>query len=258
MVDLGDSASLLAGIPGLVHGFGRRSGPAGFETREATAARLEACLAPRGRLLLLRQVHGANVAVAPWSGRPTADAAVSSEAGFLLGIETADCLPVLLVDLRHRAVAAAHAGWRGTVAEVTRAAVIALLRGGSRIEDLRAALGPGIGPCCYEVGEDVKAAFGPPGAAFFKPTTGGRDALDVRAANRQQLIDAGLDPSQIGSLDECTFCRPDLYYSYRRDGPGSGRMISFVGFATPASTPSRPAPGSPADPLRRSARGARG
>ncbi len=229
MEDLGALAAILAGTPGLVHGFGRRSGPA-FETREATAARVSSRLAPHGRLLLLHQVHGATVAEAPWAGRPAADASMASEPGFLLGIETADCLPVLLVDPQRRAVAAVHAGWRGTALGVTRAAVAALSRGGSRAPDLVAALGPGIGPCCYEVGDDVKAAFGPAGAAFFRRAPGGRDHLDVRAANRQQLIEAGLDPGRIESVDECTFCRRDLYHSYRRDGPGSGRMISFVGF----------------------------
>jgi YfiH family protein len=231
MDDLGASVSVLAGVPGLVHGFGRRSGPAGTETREETAARVSSGLAPQGRLLLLRQVHGAAVEKAPWSGRPPADAAVAFEPGFLLGIETADCLPVLLVDPHRRAVAAVHAGWRGTVAGVARAAVAALTSGGSRAADLLAALGPGIGPCCYEVGDDVKAAFGSSGAAFFRPTPGGRDHLDVRAANQRQLIESGLDPGRIRSVDECTFCLPDRYHSYRRDGPGSGRMISFVGFS---------------------------
>jgi hypothetical protein len=105
MDDLGAAASLLAGIPGLIHAFGRRSGPVGFETREATAARVGSLLAPQGRLLLLRQVHGAAVEEAPWSGRPTADAAVLAEPGFLLGIETADCLPGSRRS-RRRAVAA--------------------------------------------------------------------------------------------------------------------------------------------------------
>jgi YfiH family protein len=141
-----------------------------------------------------------------------------------------------------------HAGWRGTVAGVARATVAALARGGSRPSDLFAALGPGIGACCYEVGEAVNAAFGPEGAAFFRKVPGGRDHLDVRAANRRQLIESGVDPRRIGSVDECTFCRSDLYHSYRRDGPGSGRMISFVGIdaapaATRASKPSRPGPG---------------
>lgn len=230
MDDRGASALILTRTPGLLHGFGRRSGAASHETREATSARVVALLAPEGRLLLLHQVHGATVEEAPWTGRPAADAAVASEPGLLLGIETADCLPVLLVDPKRRAVAAVHAGWRGTALGVTRAAVAALTRGGSRSTDLLAALGPGIGPCCYEVGDDVKAAFGPAGAAFFQKAPGGRDHLDVRAANRRQLIETGLDPGRIGGVDECTFCRRDLYHSYRRDGPGSGRMISFVGF----------------------------
>ena len=245
MDDLCGQAAVLAGLAGLLHGFGRRSGPPGFENREATAARTASLLAPAGKLLLLRQVHGAAVERAPWSGRPVADAAVAFEPGLLLGIETADCLPLLLVDSHRRAVAAAHAGWRGTAAGVTRAAVAALVSAGSSPTDLVAALGPAIGPCCYEVGEDVRAAFGPPGAAYFEPTANGRHHLDMRAATRRQLIESGLDPSRIGGLDECTFCRSDLYHSYRRDGPGSGRMISFVGYeaAIGASTPSRPAPG---------------
>ncbi len=232
---LGVEAAVLAGLPGLVHAFGRRSGPAGFETREATAARTASLLAPRGRLLLLRQVHGAAVEKAPWSGRPSADAAIGSEPGLFVGIETADCLPVLVVDPRRRAVAAVHAGWRGTVAGVTRAAVAALVRDGSVPADLLAALGPGIGPCCYEVGDEVKAAFGPAGALYFAPSPAGRHYLDVRAANLGQLVASGLDPGRIGGVNECTFCRPDLYHSYRRDGPGSGRMISVIGFVQPAA-----------------------
>jgi YfiH family protein len=167
--------------------------------------------------------------VAPWEGRPEGDAAVASAPGLILGIETADCLPVLLVDPRRRAVAAVHAGWRGTAAGVSGAAVAALVAGGSKAEDLVAALGPGIGACCYEVGQEVKTAFGAGGAAFFRPGPRGREHLDVRAANLRQLLEGGLLPSRIADLDECTFCRPDRYHSYRRDGPGSGRMISYVG-----------------------------
>jgi YfiH family protein len=183
------------------------------------------------RLLLLKQVHGARVENAPWEGRPEADAAVASAPGLVLGIETADCLPVLLVDARRGVVAAAHAGWRGTAAGVTREAVRALIAAGSHPAELRAALGPGIGPCCYEVGDDVRAAFGEPGAAFFRPGPRGRPHLDVRAANLAQLLAEGLRPEQVDSVQECTFCRPDLYHSFRRDGKTAGRMINFVGFA---------------------------
>jgi YfiH family protein len=220
----------LEAIPGLAHGFEQRLGPPGWEDRETTRARVSAALAARGRLLLLHQVHGIAVLAAPWEGRPEGDAATADRAGLLLGIETADCLPVLLVDPRRRAVAAAHAGWRGTAAEVARKAVEALRAQGSRPQDLLAALGPAIGQCCYEVGEEVRAAFGAEGAAFFRPGPRGRPQLDVRAANRAQLEGAGLGAGAIHDLADCTFCRADLYHSYRREGAGAGRMISFVGW----------------------------
>jgi hypothetical protein len=123
-----------------------------------------------------------------------------------------------------------HAGWRGTAAGVAAAAVEALRASGSRPEDLLAALGPAIGPCCYEVGEELRAAFGARGAEFFRPGSRGRPHLDVRSANRSQLVDSGLAPERIHDVGECTFCRADLYHSYRRDGPGGGRMLSYVGF----------------------------
>jgi polyphenol oxidase len=218
----------LAAIPGLVHGFEQRRPEGGAETREEGRARLAAALAAKGRLLLLKQVHGCAVQAAPWNGRPEADAAVADRPGLLLGIETADCLPVLIVDPWRRAVAAAHAGWRGTAAGVARAAVDALVASGSDPADLLAALGPGIGPCCYEVGDELKDKFSP---AFFRPGPRGRPHLDVRAANRHQLEEAGLRAEGIHSVDHCTYCQPDLYHSYRREGRGAGRMINFVGFA---------------------------
>jgi len=183
-----------------------------------------------GRLLLLKQVHGAVVATAPWNGTPEADAAVAAQPGWLLGIQTADCLPVLLLDPERRLVAAAHAGWRGTASGVTRETVRALVARGSRPRDIVAALGPGIGPCCYEVGEELREAFGPAGAPFFRPGREGRPHLDVRAANVRQLLEAGVPPEAIHHVADCTYCRPDHYHSYRRDGRGTGRMISFVGF----------------------------
>jgi purine-nucleoside/S-methyl-5'-thioadenosine phosphorylase / adenosine deaminase len=224
----------LSELPGLVHGFERRLGPSGWEERDASRARVASALARRGRLYLLKQVHGTSVRPAPWEGRPEADAAVADREGMVLGIETADCLPVLIADPRRRVVAAAHAGWRGTAAGVTRAAVLALVQGGSRPEDLVAALGPGIGPCCYEVGEELVAAFGPGGEAFFRPGPRGRLHLDVRAANVAQLRAAGVPEAQIHHVAECTSCRADLYHSYRRDGPRTGRMINYIGWAAPA------------------------
>ncbi len=223
----------LADLPGLVHGFEQRLGPAGWEERGAGRARVAAALADRGRLHLLKQVHGTTVVSARWEGRPEADAATADQPGLILGIETADCLPVLLVDPVRRRVAAAHAGWRGTAAGVTRAAVSALVAGGSRPSDLVAALGPGIGPCCYEVGPELVAAFGPGGEAFFRDGPRGRPHLDVRAANVAQLRAAGVPEAQVHHVDDCTYCRADLYHSYRREGRGAGRMISYIGWAAP-------------------------
>ena len=223
----------LGAFPGLVHGFEQRLGPSGWEERDAGRARVALSLAPQGRLYLLKQVHGTVVRRAPWEGRPEGDAAVADGAGMILGIETADCLPVLLADPRRRVAAAAHAGWRGTAAGVTGAAVAALVAGGSRPEDLVAALGPGIGACCYEVGEELRAAFGPGGDAFFRPGPRGKPHLDVRAANVAQLVAAGVPASRIHSVADCTQCRADLYHSYRRDGPRSGRMINYIGWEAP-------------------------
>ena len=220
---------LLDAVPGLLHGFEQRPG-AGAESRDEARARVQRALDGRGRLLLLKQVHGCALARAPWEGRPQADAALATLPGLFLGIETADCLPVLLADPQRRVVAAAHAGWRGTVKGAARAAVRALVEAGSAPPELLAALGPNIGPCCYEVGDDVRAAFGEPGARFFRPGPRGRPHLDVRAANRAQLEEEGLRPDRIASLDECTFCRADAYHSYRRDAKSAGRMINFVGF----------------------------
>jgi YfiH family protein len=224
----------LAEVPGLVHGFERRLGPSGWEERGASRARVASALAPHGRLYLLKQVHGTVVRPAPWEGRPEGDAAVADRPGIVLGIETADCMPVLVADPKRRVVAAAHAGWRGTAAGVARAAVRALVERGSRPEDLVAALGPSIGACCYEVGDELRAAFGPGGDVFFRPGPRGRPHLDVRAANVAQLEAAGVPLDRIHHVDECTSCRADLYHSYRRDGPHAGRMINYIGWTLPA------------------------
>jgi len=220
----------LARIPGLVHGFGLRAPGPAPESRAETARRVAAGLDGDARLMLMRQVHGTTVALAPWHAAPEADAALAGEPGLVLGIQTADCLPLLLVDPERGLVAAVHAGWRGTAAGVTRQAVRALVARGSRPEALVAALGPAIGPCCYEVGEELRDAFGPQGARFFLPGANGRPHLDLRAVNLGQLLEEGLQPAAIHQLRDCTRCRADLYHSYRRDGRGAGRMISVVGF----------------------------
>lgn len=222
----------LEALPGLVHGFEQRLGPAGWEERDESRRRVTQALADSGRLQLLKQVHGCRIQAAPWDGRPEADASVADEAGLILGIETADCQPIFFVDPEGRRVAAAHAGWRGTAAGVARDTVAAMVGRGSRPADIVAVLGPSIGACCYEVGPELRAEFGPDGDAFFRPGPRGKPHLDVRAANVRQLEQAGLTPDHIHHVADCTMCRADLYHSYRREGKGAGRMINFVGFAT--------------------------
>lgn len=220
----------LADIGGLVHGFGLRvAGP-----RATARAAAQAAFEPAGEVFFLRQVHGCAVASPPWAEPPDADASFAADAGALLAIETADCLPILIVDPAQRRVAAAHAGWRGTVACVAQAAVRALIAAGSDPRRLVAALGPSIGPCCYEVGPEVEEAFGEPGRRFFVEGENERKHLDVSAANRVQLEEVGLAPANIDHVDFCTRCREDLFFSYRRDGAHAGRMISVVGFSRPA------------------------
>jgi YfiH family protein len=126
----------------------------------------------------------------------------------------------LLVDERHRAVAAVHAGWRGTVARIAQRGVEAMgAQFGSLAEDLHAAIGPGIGKCCYEVGPEVAAQFGQQG----------RGHVDLAAANRRQLMDAGVTPERIYASNLCTMCRGEEFHSFRRDQEAAGRLYSFAG-----------------------------
>ena len=217
---------LLASVPALVHGFGRRVPGSRAVAREAA----QATFADAGRVYFLRQVHGCRVVTPPWEEPPDADASSTDEAGALLAIETADCLPVLIVDPVAHRVAAAHAGWRGTAAGIVGRAVAWLAERGSAPRDLQVALGPCIGPCCYEVGDELRNDFAEPDRAFFVPGPQGRPHLDVRGINVRQLVAAGVPRDNIAHVDECTRCRPDLYCSYRRDGRGAGRMISYVGW----------------------------
>jgi YfiH family protein len=139
--------------------------------------------------------------------------------GSYLTIRTADCIPILLVDERLRAVAAVHAGWRGTAQGIAGVAVRALgERFQSRPQDLLAAIGPGICGKCYEVGPEVASQFG----------LAGRVKLDLTEVNRRQLMDAGLDSSRIFANAPCTFCCPGEFHSWRRDHVKTGRMVAAV------------------------------
>jgi len=174
----------------------------------------------------LRQVHGNTVVdAATVSESPTADASVCRQAGKACVVMSADCLPVLLCDRAGQCVAAAHAGWRGLVAELITATVQAMQCPG---EDLIAWLGPAIGPAAFEVGEEVRAQFLQQDAAHrrcFKPSPSGRWLADIYELARRQLQAVGVQ--QIYGGDWCTVSDPTRFYSYRRDG-SSGRMASLI------------------------------
>ena len=188
----------------------------GFGTRQSDVPALYANLA------MLKQIHSA--ACVPSAGRSgvigEGDALVERTPGSVVAVRTADCVPILLVDPRNRAVAAVHAGWRGTVAQIVSHAIASMFGSfGTVPADLHAGIGPAIGKCCYEVGPEVAAQFGEQGRAH----------IDLAAANRAQLQAAGVTPSRIYASNLCTMCRADEFHSFRRDREAAGRMHSFAG-----------------------------
>jgi len=181
------------------------------------------------------------------------DASITNHPNLLLAIQTADCVPILLVDPKKRAIAAIHAGWRGTLARIAAKTVGKMqMHFGTNPPDLIAAIGPSIGPCCYEVGTEVATQFLSQFAdapAYFDEFRTGDEPnpiqwlnmmppghqpppkgvlLDLRKANRSQLLSAGLRPQNIHTIDLCTACHPDLLFSYRKRGPQSGRLMSII------------------------------
>jgi hypothetical protein len=217
---------------------------------------------PATPLVAVRQFHSSVVHRAaaadalrerPWK----ADGQVTDEPGLLLGIQTADCIPVLVADRKRRVVGAFHAGWRGTVKHIVETGVGRMrLEFGSRPEDLIAAIGPGVGACCYAVGEEVLSEFESqfpyarelfhevystdavrnkypmlfltqraPGHSPIGPSL----HLDLVEANRRQLLDAGLKPSAIHVVGGCTSCQPELFFSHRASRGHAGRMMAVIG-----------------------------
>lgn len=183
------------------------------------------------RLTTARQVHGATCVVA--DGRDPAevalvgaDALVTSEPGRAVGVYTADCTPILFAD-GHGRVGAAHAGWRGTVAGVGPATFVALQQLGAAAADIEAVIGPCVGPCCFEVGEEVASAFAAvsPRAVVRRPEWR-RAHVDLPAANEDLLRAAGC--TNVRHMLHCTKCEADRFFSYRRDGGNIGQMLSFV------------------------------
>ena len=169
------------------------------------------------------------------------DGLITNVPGLLVGVQTADCVPVMVVDVVQRAVGVFHAGWRGTVAGIVEKGIATMQEEyGSLPENLAATVGPSIGSCCYSVGEDVKASFMTKfeyGANLFREVDGAV-RLDLWESNRRQLMAAGVSAHNIVVMGECTGCSVSAsgglrYFSHRIEGGVAGRMLSVVGIATP-------------------------
>jgi polyphenol oxidase len=167
------------------------------------------------------------------------DGLMTNVPGILLGVGTADCVPVLVVDVEKRVVAAFHAGWRGTVAQIVERGITKMREEyGSRVEDLAAAVGPSIGACCYTVGNEVRAEFGGQfdyaEELFSRTADAGEIRLNLWEANRRQLMDAGVQETQIAVIGECTACARNesgtlRYFSHRGEKGVAGRMLNVIG-----------------------------
>jgi purine-nucleoside/S-methyl-5'-thioadenosine phosphorylase / adenosine deaminase len=264
-------------IPWLVHGFSTRPGGVSDvdgekvlnlgavewdsrENVEENKRRFQSVLGASDLALVsLHQIHS-DVVRSFTSAPPNhckGDASATNRPGLVLGVRTADCAPVLVVDPKKRVVAAIHAGWRGTLQRIVTKTIGQMqMEFGCRPQDLLAAIGPTIGPCCYEVDTEVAVAFAAKfgnAAEFFDELRTGDEPnplqwlnmmppghqpppnkvlLDLPKANRLQLLEAGLRERNIFVSDLCTACRRDLLFSYRREGARSGRLMSVVGIRT--------------------------
>lgn len=191
--------------------------------------------------LFAKQVHGTDILVA--DGRLTLDEWVEEgrkgydgllinlkgRKGWAAAVYTADCVPVLLYDGKLKVACALHAGWKGTAAEIARRGVETMVQShGSKVSDISAAIGPSIGHCCYQVDSAVYNVFRlyPWKKELFRED-GERWRLDLKEANRRQLMESGVPEENIGVANFCTACRQDMFYSYRLEG-STGRMVSGI------------------------------
>jgi YfiH family protein len=236
----------LGRVPGTVHAFSTRRGDRQDLTLGPHSSPnpmvhinrvrfLAAIGAPGWPILKLKQVHSGIVAdfndTSAANDAVEADAAITTLKGVMLAVQTADCVPILVSDVLGTAVAAIHAGWRGTAARIAETAILRLREKFSiDPKDLMASIGPHIGVCCYEVGNEVVETMADPAVFDFKPEWT-KPHLNLAVANRQQLLAAGLAEHRIEISTLCTRCRADLFHSYRRDGKSMGHMLSVIGIA---------------------------
>jgi YfiH family protein len=218
---------------GVPHGFTLRTGAFGArENGEADRKRLRLALG-FSRLAEMNQVHGSDVQVHDESSVLRCDGLMTDQVAVGVVVQSADCVPLLLWASKANAVAAVHAGWRGTLARIAARAVSRLNEVyGASGEDIQAAIGPAIRVCCYEVGDEVISAFGESGrdiGRISRPGPRGRRYLDLVEENRAQLAASGVPAERVYDSGLCTYCENDRFYSFRREGSGVGRIFGVIG-----------------------------
>jgi YfiH family protein len=190
-----------------------------------------------GRVVTMKQVHGDNIVeVLDTSVKEAgeADAMVTAGPNVFLGVLTADCAPILMIAAKERLAAVVHAGWRGTLAGIAAKAAAHFAQNYNVApESLEAALGPCIGACCYEVGDDVveplRARWGRVADECIR-SGAAKPHVDLRRLNRAILAQSGVALERIFEIGPCTKCAPEDYFSYRREGKETGRQMSVVGW----------------------------
>ncbi len=202
---------------------------AGIADRSCDLDGLRGHLASAENLVLAEQVHSVSLAAVetgtpPVLPIPGCDGLVTRAPGLALVIRTADCLPIFVWDPIRRVIGLVHAGWRGLAGHLPQRLVSLLgIWYGSRPQDIRAGIGPAIRACCYEVGNEFANAFRP-----FLHERHGRLMCDLIGCAREQLYSSGVRPGHLSDCGACTACEPTRWYSVRREGEGTGRLLSFI------------------------------
>ena len=232
-----EGVDLLQCVPlleeGVLHGFTLRTGDFGVrENGERDRERLRLALG-FSRLTGMHQVHGNDVQILEGNAVSQCDGLLTDERGNGVFVQSADCVPLLLWASKVKAVAAVHAGWRGTLARIASRAVSRLNEVyGASLEEIHAAIGPAIRVCCYEVGDEVISAFAEGGRdidRISRPGPRGRRHLDLVEENHAQLVASGVQIERVYDSGLCTFCENEGFYSFRREGSGVGRIFGVIG-----------------------------